>query len=136
MDLTLDNFVNLTIEETYRNISKQPIYILQVTMSQHMLKHHIGEVSEVIDSKESHQSVVHSVSCSALLPEPAAAPSQRATSLDNQLGDFGHGLTWSMCTRSCGIPGNHITIIYINLLYILYIIIIIDYIYIYTVIIL
>lgn len=103
-------------------------------MSQHMLKHHIGEVSEVIDSKESQQSVVHSVTpCSALLPEPAAAPSQRATSLDNELGDFGHGLTWSMCTRSCGIPGNHIiiyyiytvsnniTIIYINLLYILYI---------------
>ena len=58
-------------------------------MSQHMLKHHIGEVSEVIDSKESQQSVVHSMSpCSALLPEPAAAPSQRATSLDNQLGDY------------------------------------------------
>lgn len=52
MDLTLDNFVNLTIEETYRNISKHIetdyIYILQLWVN--ICQHHIGEVSEVIDS--------------------------------------------------------------------------------------
>ena len=52
MDLTLDNFVNLTIEETYRNISKQTVYIyidiLQLWVN--ICQHHIGEVSEVIDS--------------------------------------------------------------------------------------